>query len=73
MDVDTVFELKTGDSRCILSALDFKPDHQLKYAVGTFDPKPKVRHEVAYRSCSHERREPSVSPDESRGLNKERP
>lgn len=34
---------------------------------------PDVRHEVAYRSCSHERREPSVSPDESRGLNKERP
>ena len=47
MDVDTVFELKTGDSRCILSALDFKPDHQLKYAVGTFDPLPSfISYEV---------------------------
>jgi hypothetical protein len=32
-----------------------------------------VRHEVACRSCSHfNRREPPVSPGESRSLNKER-
>jgi putative transposase len=36
----------------------------------------EVRHEVAYRSCSHfpphRRREPPVSPGESRSLNQER-
>jgi len=36
----------------------------------------EVRHEVAYRSCSpfspYRRREPPVSPGESRGLNQER-
>ena len=39
----------------------------------TVNRKRVVRHEVACRSCSHfHRREPPVSPGESRSLNKER-
>ena len=45
---------------------------QVKYLNNVVE----VRHEVAYRSCSHfsphRRREPPVSPGESRSLNQER-
>jgi putative transposase len=68
---------KSGSNLAALQALNAEREapiriRQKKYLNNVVE----VRHEVAYRSCSHfsphRRREPPVSPGESRSLNQER-
>jgi transposase-like protein len=68
---------KSGSNLAALHAVNAEREtpikvRQVKYLNNVVE----VRHEVAYRSCSHfsphRRSEPPVSPGESRSLNQER-
>ena len=74
---ETVTIDKSGSNLAALHAVNAERNipikiRQVKYLNNLVE----VRHEVAYRSCSHfsphRRREPPVSPGESRSLNQER-
>jgi transposase-like protein len=74
---DTVTIDKSGSNLAALHAVNAEREtpikiRQVKYLNNVVE----VRHEVAYRSCSHfsryRRSEPPVSPGESRSLNQER-
>jgi putative transposase len=74
---ETVTIDKSGANLAALHAVNAEREtaikiRQVKYLNNVVE----VRHEVAYRSCSHfsphRRREPPVSPGESRSLNQER-
>src|SRR5260370_11915587 len=74
---ETVTIDKSGSNLAALNALNAQREtpinvRQIKYLNNIVE----VRHEVAYRSCSHfsphRRSEPPVSPGESRSLNQER-
>jgi transposase-like protein len=74
---ETVTIDKSGANMAALEAINAEREtpikiRQTKYLNNIIE----VRHEVAYRSCSpfspYRRREPPVSPGESRGLNQER-
>jgi transposase-like protein len=74
---ETVTMDKSGANLAALQAINAEREtpikiRQVKYLNNIVE----VRHEVAYRSCSHfsryRRSEPPVSPGESRSLNQER-
>jgi putative transposase len=74
---ETITIDKSGSNLAALHAVNAEREtpitiRQVKYLNNVVE----VRHEVAYRSCSHfsryRRSEPPVSPGESRSLNQER-
>lgn len=74
---ETVTIDKSGASLAALNAVNTERETPIKVRQNRYlNNIVEVRHEVAYRSCSHfsphRRREPPVSPGESRSLNQER-
>jgi putative transposase len=74
---ETITIDKSGSNLAALEALNAQRDTPIKIRQNKYlNNIIEVRHEVAYRSCSHfsryRRSEPPVSPGESRSLNQER-
>ena len=74
---ETITVDKSGANPAALEALNAERSTPIKVRQNKYlNNIVEVRHEVAYRSCSHfsphRRREPPVSPGESRSLNQER-
>ena len=74
---ETITIDKSGANLAALESLNAEGDIPIKIRQNKYlNNIIEVRHEVAYRSCSpvspYRRREPPVSPGESRGLNQER-